>query len=335
MPDVELVAPAQPDAPSDLTPGQAAAVADDFPAFQSARLAERIAPPAAPTPTPPVAVAAPVADSKPVSKRQQDINDRIRSSVEAATRDLAAENARLRQASAPSRPAPVVGETFPDYANYLTEHAEASLEEYIDARQDWRADHKAMTASAAQRARDTITQKQTELVTAQTRVLTALEDPAFETRFKAVPQVILDIPTRELVEQQQRVLADARDPRAMDLEARPENDFASEIVKSEHFPQLLVLAHEDPTVLAQVRACATRRDVLKLVAKLETRFESGQSAAASAAAPTKTLTAAPGVGTTLGSRSTTVVDPIRKAVADDDFESFRAARLAQRAAARR
>lgn len=329
---LDAPAPAQTEAPAPLTPVHEAVVADDLPAFKEARLAERIERSAPKAPTKPeiipvaIAAAAPAKPEEPVkavSKRQQEINERIREAVQRGI-----EEDRARRASAP----PPSSEAFPAYAEWAEKHPDQTFEQYVDARQDFREEQKARVQAQSVRQRDDITQKQTELATAQARVQDALADPAFEARFKAIPPALLELPTRQLLEATQRQLADQRDPRAMQVVIGPENDFASEIVKSEYFPQLAVLAAEDPSVMAQVRACQTPRAVTKLVAKLETRFESGSASTAASAAIPKTLTSAPDLGTTLGSRSASPADPIAAAVKSDDLRAFKEARMAKRLA---
>src|SRR3989442_13142458 len=104
---------AEPVAAPTQTAVEAAVVSGDFGSFKEAGRAERVNKPLPDVPLevpsdPPTAKAAtpaPVAPApeRTLSKRQQDINDRIREAVERATADKDAEIARLRT-SQPAAP---------------------------------------------------------------------------------------------------------------------------------------------------------------------------------------------------------------------------------------
>ena len=327
MEDVTPAAPAQPETPTPvLTAVQDAVVKDNFTDYRAKRQAERSGTPApAPaaepvTDTPPAAPAAPAEEPRTVSKRQQDINERIRVATERAVADRDAEIARLRShlpapAAAPrSEPTP---ETFPIYAQYLDQHPDASLEDYIDARQDFRDAVKARAAQAQRLDAEQARSEEAHVAQARERVAAArAADPEFDA--KIAPE-LLAIETREAA------IANRRIP-------GPDNDFASEIAKSEFLPQILLHVSEHPDVLDTIRTLETRRAVMKFVAKLETRFE--QAASVAPIHSPKTISSAPAPGTPIGTRPTSASDPIANAVRAGDVTAYRAARLAERSARR-
>lgn len=330
MSEVEGAVPAQPEAtPAPvLTAVESAVAKDDFTAYRDTRRAERSGTPA-PAPVaepvaevPPVAAAAPVEEPRQVSKRQNDINERIRLATERATSELAAENARLRaQLPAPvaaPRTEPPVGETFPNYATYLEKHPDASLEDYIDARQDFRDEVKARSTNAQRIEAEQTRSQEAQIQQARERVAAARQaDPEFDA--KIAPE-LLTLETREAS------IANRRIPLA-------ENDFATEISKSEYLPQILLHVSQHPELMTQIRGLDTRRAVMKFVAKLETRFEKAD--AAPVVQPPKTISSAPTPGTALGSRPASASDPVVAAVKAGDVSAYRAARMAERESARR
>lgn len=323
MEDVTEAVPAQPETPAPApTAVEAAVIKDDFTAYRETRRAERSGTPA-PAPaaepvaeTKPDATAAPVEEPRQVSKRQQQINTYERRIAEQDQRIRALEAGRTTPAepAAPRSEPPAA--TFPAYAQYLEQHPDASLEEYIDARQDWREGIKARATAAQRQEADQARSQQTAVEQARERVQKAIEaDPTFTE--KLAPE-LLAIPTREAA------MANRQIPLA-------ENDFASEIAKSEYLPQILLHVSEHPEVLQQIRGLETRRAVLKFVAKLETRFEKADTAPVPVA---KQISSAPTPGTALGSRPASSVDPIEAAVASGDVTGFRAAKRAAAAARR-
>lgn len=327
MEDVTSAASAQPEAtPAPiLTAVQDAVAKDNFTDYREKRLAERSgtpapAPAAEPVPeTTPAAPTPPAEEPRQVSKRQQQIND--------YERRIAAQDQRIRALEAgtatPAQPAapraePAPSETFPPYAQYLEQHPDASLEDYIDARQDFREGVKARATAAERQQADQARNHQTQVEAARERVQKAIAaDPTFPD--KLAPE-LLAIPTREAA------IASRQIPQA-------ENDFASEIAKSEFLPQILLHVSEHPEVLQTIRGLETRRAVLKFVAKLETRFEKAAETASPVPAP-KQISSAPTPGTPLGTRPASAGDPVKSAVMSGDVTAYRAARLAERSARR-
>lgn len=317
------IAPAAPAPPVETTTTatQAAADTGNLSAYREARQTERStglsAPAAAPLApeTPAGAVpAAPVEEPRQLSKKQIEINERAQRAVEAATVQLREENARLRSQLAPPSPAPAPPtEKFPPYADYLTTHPETSLEDYMDARDDWRQSTRDR-ATAVQRVQQEQERAQHDQIgKARERVAAARQaDPTFDTRL--APEV-LALKTREAA------LAEQSVPLA-------ENDFATEIAKSEFLPQILLHLSDDPSVLQRVRALDTRRDVLKFVAKLETRFEQ-----ADPAVPVpKTVTSAPPPPPTVGTRNALPANEKAAQINNNAFTGYRATRRVERQA---
>src|SRR5437588_648369 len=134
---------------------------------------------------------APVAEDKPAGKKprhdpQARIDQAIARQREAERRaDDAERKAREIEARTPPRqdPAPAAPEKFPDYAAYLAQHPDASLEAWLDARDEWR-DTKRETATRQQaeaaRLEQTFTQRATSFSDQFAKAREA--DPAIESR---------------------------------------------------------------------------------------------------------------------------------------------------------
>jgi hypothetical protein len=336
--DVTPAAPAQSEAtPAPvLTAVESAVAKDDFTAYRETRRAERSGTPApAPaaepvTETKPEATAAPVEEPRTVSKRQHEINERIRLATERALADRDAEIARLRS-QLPAPPAAPrtepTAEKFPAYAQYLETNPDASLEDYIDARQDFR-DGLKQKATAAQRAEADRTRSHQEgIAQAQARTLAARQaDPVIDAKFKQweAAQSVHELPEVLLLKTREQAIAAQQIPQA-------ENDFASAVASSEYSAQIIAHIADHPDVLQKVRALENRTAVLKYFGKLETRFEKADAAPVQP----KTISSAPTPGTALGSRPASAVDPVAAAVKANDVTAYRAARRAERASARR
>ena len=134
---------------------------------------------------------APVTEDKPAGKKprhdpQARIDQAIARQREAERRaDDAERKAREIEARTPPRqdPAPAAPEKFPDYAAYLAQHPDASLEAWLDARDEWR-DTKRETATRQQaeaaRLEQTFTQRATSFSDQFAKAREA--DPAIESR---------------------------------------------------------------------------------------------------------------------------------------------------------
>jgi hypothetical protein len=144
--------------------------------YREARRAERAGKPLPPVPVTPGEGDVPPAAPQ-LSKRQQKINAAAERAVDSATATLQEENARLKAqlasaspkapeppkpaAAAPAPPAEIP-KTFPSLAEYSEKHPNASLEDFLNARDDWKDQRRAADAhsqaetdelTAAQRAR--------------------------------------------------------------------------------------------------------------------------------------------------------------------------------------
>jgi hypothetical protein len=336
--DTTTAAPAPLETPAPVVTAAESAVAkDDFTAYRETRRAERAgtpapAPAAAPVvETPPDAPAAPVEEPRQVSKRQQDINERIRVATERAVAAKDAEIARLRSqlppppAAARTEPA---AETFPTYAEYLETHPDASLEKYIDARQDFREDVKARATAAQRTQAEQHQSAQAELAKSRERTDALRKaDPIIDARFKAWEAGTEPVPALFTIPTRAAVIAHAHahgvDPMSL---LRPEHDLATEIGTSEYGPQIVLYLTDHPDVMQEIGTLPDRRAVARFIDKLEMRFES--SGAPAPVPVPKTISSAPTPGTSLGSRPASAVDPVEAAVAAGDVSAFRAAKRA-------
>lgn len=340
MDESTVAAPAQPEAPPTpapvLTAVETAVAKDDFTAYRETRRAERAGTPApAPAADPvvepkPEATAAPVDEPRTVSKRQHDTNERIRLATERAVADRDAEIARLRS-QLPAPPAAPrtepAAEKFPAYAQYLETNPEASLEDYIDARQDFREGLKAKATAAERADADRVRSHEENIAQAQARTRAARQaDPVIDAKFKAweSAQSVHELPEILLLKTRDQALAAQQIPLA-------ENDFASAVASSEFSAQIIAHIADHPDVLQKVRTLENRTAVLKYFGKLETRFEKADVAPIQP----KTISSAPTPGTALGSRPASATDPLAAAVKAGDVSAYRAARRAERASARR
>jgi hypothetical protein len=109
------------------------------------------------------------------------------------------------------------------------------------------------------------------------------------------------------------------------------NVVAQEIFESEQAPRLLRHFSEQPEALEALRH-APPSHILRVIAKLESRFEADSSAAP--APPSRTITKAPEPPPTLGSRAAAPVNEAEAALARGDFKAYRAAKNREEMAAR-
>ena len=335
-PEVAPVALAQPEPVTIpvpvLTATERAVAADDVPAFRAARQAERLgtpapAPAAVVEPTPalpivaaPAVVAAPVVEEpRVISKRQQQINDYERKIAEQA-----AELARLKapQSVAPRAVEPPAAleppPAFPTYEVYLQTHPEATLEVWLDARDDWRDTQRETRTREATAREQFQSDHQRRVTDFRTRMDAA--SAADEKFYDKLNPALLTLEPRETV------IADGHSPAV-------ENDLATEILQSTIGPQVLLHLTDHPEDLARLRACATRGELLRLFGRIEERIERGPTPPLTLV--TKTVSDAPPPPTTLGRQPAVTADPIRAAVIADDVSAFRKARLEERLAGQR
>jgi hypothetical protein len=217
-------------------------------------------------------------------------------------------------ASSPARPA---AEKFPDYATYLDQHPDAPLEQWLDARDEWRDTQHATRAraQAEQQHRQTAQQQRTEKVRGQIATKVAA-DPEFLTKVK--PE-ILDLKPFDAL--------------APGEPAGPLNAIAEEILDSAVTAELLLHFSEHPEDLQRLSTLAPR-DLIREFGKLEARLDTSSTAATPTPAKPhpKTITDAPAPPTTLGSRPAEALDPVTAAVVSGDQAAFKAAKHAARLA---
>lgn len=340
-------APAQPAAPAaSVTPApvsaaRAAADAGDFSAFDKAAVAERKGSPLPDVTQSAVVEAksgAPVPPAeRELSKRQQEANERVRLAVEAATKDLRDENARLKAQSPPAAPrseptappaasadAPTVPEwkriaSMPDapkLADFdsVEEHAAAmaffvnralSTEAAASAQQ--RTEHEQL--GAAHRARSESFFSKLDAAKAA--------DPEFVT--KLTPEVKALKPISGL---------------APGEPSGPLNVLWEQVYDSPHLDKLLLHFSADPQALRSFeqvpahlatlppaqRARAHIIHMAQQLGALEARFS---APSAPAAAPTpSTVSAAPPPVPSVTHKAGTSSDPAATAVARGDFAAF-------------
>jgi len=340
--DVETAAPVAEQAPppaAETTPeipaSHAAVAEDDFSKFQAARRAERSGKPLAAVEAPKPEAAADTAPEgqrppDPNSKRTQQREAATRTAVYHATRDLQAENARLRalvppehRAPAPftpppQAPAPTLKEPDPtDAAKYPLGEFDPKYQRDI-ARYDTEQFHAQRSAEA--RAESERTQTLAQAETSAKAIGESFK--TFETTSPDLAKEIDDELLKTLVPR----LA-LKDPRTFG----PRNAIAEEMLASpDTAPQLAHYLSTHPEELARLEALQPRA-LIRELGRIEGRF-TREAAAAAPVPPTKTLTDAPTSGTTLGRKAVTETDPERAAVMNDDFEAFQRTRRERRAA---
>jgi hypothetical protein len=335
---VDLAAPAPPAEPEPIEATSAvdqAVVSGDVASYREARRAERMGKPLAPAAETPAAVepaaaaAAPALEGgRPVSKRQQDVNTRIREAVERATAESTAEVTRLRaQLAAPAAPAPVEKPAtppaaappvakFPEYEQYLETNPTATLRDWMDAHADWRDAQKTASEQTRTAAEQQAQAHQTRVTTFSDRVKERVTaNPKFlETISPAVTGL--------------RPFADLKEGER----GGPLNVVAEEILDSPVAPALMEHLSAHPEELERLGSLKDPRAVVREIAKLEALYD--QAERAPAAPRLKTVTSAPEPATTLGARPASGGDPVASAVAHNNFLGYRAERRRQRLAER-
>lgn len=354
MPDsTPATAPAQPDSTTPQTTPQTAAqqagASGDFGAYEKARFAESTGKPLAPAPTQPAADADPDDDTPApltttpaqtpapapakISARQQKIND--------YERTIAAQNeriARLEAGHAPpaaprrepetTTPAPApAAPKFPDYATFLTTTPDATLEQWMDARDDWRdAQRETQSRHAADvHARTQAQHERTHTFSAQIDAQTQTQ-PDFLTKLS--PDVLALRPITSL---------------GPDEKAGPLNIVADLLIDSPRAPALMQHLSDHPEELRRITAIPPRlqrlsgaalasahaREMTREMALLEARLTPADAPAPSTPTPPKTITSAPDPPFSLGKKATTDADPEKAAVATGDYTAYERARFAQ------
>lgn len=332
MPDVE-VAESSPapilDHPA-LTP---AVKSGDFAAFEREERTRETSPTKPAASSPALAVEQPAstdATPKPASElapaakaKSKETEDRIkegrdwRARAEKAERELEALSRPAPTKPAESSPAPAEPKPaeFPDYADYLADHPDATLREWSQAHFRHMLDQQAAetaqrtTAEALDRSFE---QQVTELKTQFDQAKAT--DPAFMEKLDP------DVSDTKSAEYQ----------RAAKQPVTPANIVTSELLKSSIAPQLSLYfsEHKDewtrlqqvpdrfkglpPLVQAREHIEWIKREVGRIEGKLE-------AAATAPASHKKTTTSAPSPATTLGTRPTAPLDAEAEAMKKGDF----------------
>jgi hypothetical protein len=341
-PDAPIAAssPAPTAAPDPITAADKAVATSDVAAYRAAKLQERTGTPpiadhsaasAAATPVDPAAstdatttaAASEPAKGKGAKARSAELDaeivqlrDRLKLRAELRAELDRREPPKLQDAPAVSSAAKAP-EKFPDYAAYLDQHPDAPLEQWLDARDEWRdtqRDSKARAQSEAAQ-RTTAQTARTEKVRSQIATKVAA-DPEFLARVK--PE-ILDLKPFDAL--------------APGEAGGPLNAIAEEILDSPVMPDLLVHFSEHPEDLDRLAQLRDPRALVREFGKLEARFDTTPATATSAAPRPKTITDAPAPPTTLGSRPSEAIDPVTAAVVSGDQSAFKAAKHQQRLAA--
>ena len=347
---MEQVTPA---APAQTTPTPAptvsasmdAAARGDFAAFEAAQSADRKGAPLARVEvvpeTPKVETETPAApvQAAPVSKRQQDLNERIRTSVERATAEAQAEITRLRalvQAQPPTpqpvqAPQPPVAQT-PDWKRYRAMPDAPKLAEFDgpDALEDHAAAMSVFVLEKREQERQVSSTQSAHEQAEQTQIRSF--DARVDEAAKADPEIVAKILpiARDLSQRggvhyivSQLALASPVGPLAL-------RHFA------EH-PDALARLTDVPDALRTLPQALLIREhvahVTKEFGKLEARLEQATPAPV-AAAPVSPISAAPPpppVITTAGSST----DPKKAALERGDFATFDSLDMAERVARRR
>jgi hypothetical protein len=223
-------------------------------------------------------------------------------------------NPDVPQASSPA-PADEPRFEFPTFDQFVEQHAEASYEDYIDARTD------ARSKFHEQRSQDleTRTKAETELAThVETFRKQFVDDPTLATQIAPVVREI--IPTSLL-------------PRGTKANGRSE--LGEKFLKSPVGLPLMRHFSSHPEDLQRFDAMGPEEFYGEL-AILERELKTASTkAAAPAAPPTNTITNAPTPPTVLGTKPTESADPIKAALARGDFDAYRDLKNKAEIAARR
>lgn len=345
MEDTTVAAPAPPDAtPATISATRDAANKGDFSAFDSAHTANRRgAPmPAVEAKTDP---AAPV--ERTISKRQEDINTKIREAVERATADTNAEIARLKsQLATPAAPrreepapaAPVPPKT-PEWKRFMAMPDAPkladfeSVEEHAIAAALFINETVHQERIAGDRARQTDESRAKFLTEHGQRYGERLQEAA-----KADPTIVTKI---------NPAIMAARPLSGLD-KGQPRT-FANAVAETGLFSPnpagLYVYLTDHPEEAAQIAALPSEEHALRALAQLDGRLNPGTPAvpaapadpapspAASRAAVPSTITAAPPPPQTV-TRAGSGTDPKAAALKNGDFETFHKLETAKKQAER-
>lgn len=203
------------------------------------------------------------------AERRADAAERRAADAERREQERTRELAALK---APAKPAePPKPDKFPTYAVYLESHPDAALEDYMDARDDWRdtrRDAKTRETTEAERAETTFRQKASTF--GERFAEAAKADPDIEQR---IDRELLSVrPYSSLTAQDKELIRNIPDPATRDLVAF-RCFLADQWIDSEHAVQLL--EHLSDAKQFQRLATLPPNHVIRELAK----FEAGLGAA--------------------------------------------------------
>lgn len=262
-------------------------------------------------PAPPAEPAAP----KHIKLTQDEINERTRRAVEASTADLRAEIDRLKRTTAPAEPVaqpqappPVAPEKFPSLDVWAEKNPGKTFDDYLDARDDFRAEQTAK----AQKVEQEFKTRSEELTKRGQAFAARVEagkqaDPDFANK---IPPAMRDpkqsIPLSALSADQLKT-------------ATFSNLVAEAAFRSEQPIELLKYLHSNQAEAVRIAGIAAERGTVEALIALERIDE--RIAAKSAAPPPplaspkpKKITSAPAPQETLGNRPADLVDPETAAI---------------------
>lgn len=341
-------------APADTTPipataAEQAVMSDDVAAFKQARRAERSGKPLDAKP----------ADSSSAQPAEQDTStevkpegvsetpkprktaeDRVkellaerakeRERAEALERRLAALEGRTQPDAKPAESSPATAtDKFPDYDTYLQEHPDASYEDYIDARADWRADQRLLA-----KERETSEREKREYATRTVQERRQKAAEAFEQARKADPALAERLEHLHPDVAALRSLDDIRGADGKWIEQpTPYHWITQQIVQAGPVaPHLAAHFSDHPEELHEI-AKLNPDDALERIVALKLQFRGKRAASPT---PSKPVTDAPPPPTTLATRGGAPSMPDSDAaVAAGDVAAYRAARLREKTAAMR
>lgn len=310
----------------------AATKARDFGAFKEARRAERAGTPlpAVETEAKPATPSAETPESRQLSKRQQDANERTRLAVERATADMKAELDRLKaevsqRSAAPKADTPPAPST-PEYKRILALPDAPKLTDFDGP--DALAEH---TAAVALFVAQHVETERSQRESAHRAATQAHQDAektitTFQGHIqKAGGKVFLDSLSPEVGALRP---VEALEAHGQQAQVGPLNVLTSEIIKSDNPTKLLKHLSDHPDELARFAALRTPAAVLKEFGKLAALVD----APTPAAAPTKLVSSAPAPVRQVETRNAAPRNPEIDAVTRRDFGAYRAARMAARVA---
>lgn len=208
-------------------------------------------------------------------------------------------------------------EKFPEYANYVETHPDATLEQWLDARDDWRDAQRVAKDRHAAAATQRTQQQHARTEKVRTQIAQKVEaDPDFLTKVK--PE-ILDLKPFDAL--------------APGEAAGPLNAIAEEILDSPVMPELLLHFSEHPEDLDRLAKIGDPRALVREFGKLEARLDTPAAPTTSTPHP-KTISDAPRPPAQVGSRASEALDPIHAAVVSGDQAAFKEARRRERATQR-